>query len=89
MTTSPQLNTYWQLLKDLSAEEKLSLIELLVKSLQLPERVVKTKKPNKQTEDEDWVRRMAGSWNDFPETAEELIELIEGSRTMGREIEML
>jgi len=34
MQVSAQLNPYWLLLKDLSAEEKLSLIELLVKSLQ-------------------------------------------------------
>jgi hypothetical protein len=36
MTTSPNINTYWHLLKDLSAEEKLSLVELLVKSIKLP-----------------------------------------------------
>lgn len=35
MQSSPNLNSYWLLLKDLSAEEKLSLIELLVKSLQV------------------------------------------------------
>ena len=36
MQASVTLNPYWLLLKDLSASEKLSLIELLVKSLQMP-----------------------------------------------------
>lgn len=35
MPSSANLNPYWVLLKDLSADEKLSLIELLVKSLQV------------------------------------------------------
>jgi hypothetical protein len=39
--------------------------------------------------DEEWVKSMAGSWNDFPETAEEMIALIEENRTMERPIEML
>lgn len=33
MTPPPNLSAYWRLLKDLSTEEKLSLIELLVQSL--------------------------------------------------------
>lgn len=33
MTTSANLNTYWRLIKDLSVEEKLSLAELLIKSI--------------------------------------------------------
>jgi hypothetical protein len=32
---------------------------------------------------------MNGSWNDFPETAEELNAQIEENRTLGRPIEML
>lgn len=39
--------------------------------------------------DEEWVKSMGGSWNDFPETAEEMIALIEENRTMERPIEML
>jgi hypothetical protein len=89
MTSSPQINAYWLLLKDLSAEEKLSLIELLVKSLQPQKLAPKTKKISNKTVAEGWAHRFEGSWSDFPESAEELIELIEGARTMGREIEML
>lgn len=33
MTTSTNIDTYWHLLKNLSAEEKLSLVEMLVKSI--------------------------------------------------------
>ena len=39
--------------------------------------------------DEEWIRSIAGSWNDFPETAEEMIALIEESRTLGRPIETI
>jgi hypothetical protein len=95
MQVSATLNTHWLLLKDLSTEEKLSLIELLVKSLQgAPVTLSKANqkqrsKKSKPSTDSGWVYRFAGSWNDFPETAEELIALIEKSRTFGREIEML
>jgi hypothetical protein len=89
MQVPATLNPYWLLLKDLSAEEKLSLIELLVKSLQMPQPAPKSKPPSRHIDDKAWVRRIAGSWNDFPETAEEMIALIEGSRTLGRDIETL
>ncbi len=36
--------------------------------------------------DDQWVYEFAGSWNDFPETAEEMIAQIEGARTLGREV---
>ncbi len=39
--------------------------------------------------DDEWVKSINGSWNDFPETAEEMIAVIEDNRTMGRAIEML
>ena len=39
--------------------------------------------------DEEWIKSISGSWNDFPETAEEMIALIEENRTMERPIEML
>lgn len=89
MQVSANLHPYWLLLKDLSMEQKLSLIELLVQSVKIS--AVAPKKGKKQPEkpSEDWVHRFYGSWKDFPETAEEMISLIEGSRTMGREIEAL
>ena len=89
MQSSPNLNSYWLLLKDLSAEEKLSLIELLVKSLQATRPAQKAKQPGHQTTKSNWAHRFEGSWNDFPETAEELIAIVENSRTLGREVEML
>ena len=89
MQVSVTLNPYWLLLKDLSANEKLSLIELLVKSLQAPQPAPKSNKPRRQANKSHWAHRFEGSWNDFPETAEEMIALIEGSRTLGRDIEML
>jgi len=39
--------------------------------------------------DNKWAHRLAGSWNDLPETAEEMIALMENSRTLDREVEML
>ena len=45
MQASATLNPYWLLLKDLSASEKLSLIELLVKSLQISPSANSSKKP--------------------------------------------
>lgn len=39
--------------------------------------------------DRDWVNEMNGSWNDFPESAEDLIKLIQQNRTIEREIEVL
>lgn len=42
-----------------------------------------------QMSDKEWVKAINGSWNDFPETAEEMINLIEDNRTLGRAIEML
>lgn len=39
--------------------------------------------------DQDWVEEINGSWNDFPESAEDLIALIEQNRTTEREIEVL
>ncbi len=37
----------------------------------------------------NWIDTFYGSWNDTSETAEELIQLIEGSRTTGRDNEAL
>ena len=77
------------LLKDLSMEEKLSLIELLVKSIQASS--ISSKKSKKQPADQNtaWVQSFSGSWNDFPESAEDMIALIENARTLSRPVEML
>ncbi len=90
MDFSSNLNAYWLLLKDLNANEKLSLIELLVKSLQ--KTAASAVKNNQKTETpttDHWVFQFSGSWKDFPETAENLIAIMEGSRTLGRQTEML
>ena len=89
MQIPANLIPYWLLLKDLNTTEKLSLIELLVKSLQAATSDSKSKKARLPVGDDDWVLRFAGSWNDFPETAEEIIALVEGARTMSRPIEQI
>jgi len=89
MQLSAHLNSYWLQLKDLSTEEKRSLIELLVKSLQVTASAPKSNKPRRSSAKDEWVHRFAGSWNDFPETAEEMIAVIENARTMSRPVEML
>jgi hypothetical protein len=89
MRISTKISPYWMLLKDLSNEEKLSLIALLAKSLQKKKPNEKVKNEFSSNVEEDWVQYFSGSWNDFPETAEELIDTIEGARTQGRMIEFL
>lgn len=85
MQVSANLHPFWPLLKDLSMEQKLWLIELLVQSVKSDI----ASNGDEKVPDDDWVHQLYGSWKDFPETAEEMIELMEGSRTMGREIEAL
>ena len=80
MRISTKISPIWLLIKDLSNEEKLSLIALLAKSLQKKTPAKKVKREISSHEGPDWVQHFAGSWNDFPETAEELIEVIEGKR---------
>lgn len=89
MQIPAKINPYWLLIKDLDTADKLSLIELLIKSIKAGPPASKHKKSHTPTKSEDWVLRLAGSWSDFPETAEEMIHLIEGARTMGRPIESL
>jgi len=93
MQIPAKLNSYWLLLKDLDTDEKRSLIELLVKSIQsVPTSSLAAStrnRPPKPAKEEDWVRRFAGSWNDYPESAEEMIAVIEGGRTLGRQVEAL
>ena len=72
MQVSANLHPYWLLLKDLNMEQKLSLIELLVQSV----KASMVEHGEGQKLDDDWVQKYYGSWNDFPETAEEMIEVI-------------
>lgn len=53
------------------------------------EQVVAVMEAHLRHTDDKYVRRFEGSWNDFPESTEEMIALIEGSRTLGREVEIL
>jgi hypothetical protein len=80
MRISTKVSPNWLLIKDLSNEEKLSLIALLTKSLQEKTPSKKVKKKVSSLEAADWVQHFAESWNDFPETAGELIEVIKGRR---------
>ena len=80
MRISTKISPIWLLIKGLSKEEKLSLIALLAKSLQKKTPAKKVKREISSNEAADRVQYFAGSRNDFPETAEELIEVIEGKR---------
>jgi hypothetical protein len=88
MGTSSNIGMYWLLLQDLTVEEKLSLIELLAKSIQ-KKSLVKKKRRRNSRNNTDWVQHFAGSWSDFPESAEDMIQLVESARTMSRNVEML
>lgn len=87
MQLSGNIQTYWLLLKDLDKESKLSLIELLKQSLKkTPVEKNITKTPN---DNSDWIDGFNGCWNFSDETAEDIINHIEKSRSLGRQIEML
>lgn len=77
MNIPANLSPYWVLLKDLSPKEKLSLIEILAKSIQSG---FDTSKKIKSPIGNDWVQQFSGSWADFPESAEEMIQEIENTR---------
>jgi len=49
----------------------------------------KDKNVGQPANDDNWVLQFSGSWKDFPESAEELIELVESARTDSRTIEVL
>lgn len=89
MPISANINPYWMLLKDLSIEDKLLLIEWLVKSIQVKPSASQNDKTRSVTQNFDWVQHFSGSWSDFPESAEEMIMLVEQSRTLSRPVEML
>lgn len=71
-----QTNTYWELLKGLSSEVKLSLINRLSSSL-LKEKVESKKQ---------WADEFCGMWNDDSRSAEEMIEDIRSSRCFNRDV---
>ncbi|MEI6410742.1 MAG: hypothetical protein WCR52_15240 [Bacteroidota bacterium] len=50
----------------------------------------KDKNVGQPANDDNWVLQFSGSWKDFPESAEDLIELVESARTdSSRAIEVL
>lgn len=89
MPLSANIKSYWLLLKDLSPDEKISLIELLAQSLKGATNKKQPSKLPKTSGDADWVNNFYGVWSDVPETAEELIQKIEGARGSGRPVEAL
>lgn len=89
MQLSANIKTYWLLLKDLSNDEKRSLIDLLTQSVKASASNKGKSEKQKAPDEDNWIDAFYGSWNDTPETAEDLIQLIEGARTTGRPIETL
>lgn len=73
------LETWWSLLRRLSAEMRLELASRLINSLKKPEPVEKKDK-------NEW-KKLYGAWADDKESAEELIALIRNSRFSNRQIE--
>jgi len=71
--------------------EDAQILEAFAKNLGLAYSYEKEVLPNDATmpSDEDWIKSMSGSWNDFPETAEEMIARIEHNKTLERPIEIL
>ena len=65
-----QTNTYWELLKGLSSEVKLALINRLSSSLLAEKKQAEAK----------WADEFSGMWNDDPRSAEEIIDEIRSSR---------
>lgn len=72
------VNVYWDLLKDLSADTKLDLIARLSNSLF---------GKNKVADNHHWASEFAGKWED-DRPAEEIVDDIRKSRTGNREIEL-
>ena len=70
------LESWWALLRHMSAESRLELASRLINSL-------KTEEPK---ENEGW-KSLYGAWADDGESAEGLIELIRESRFVNRKIE--
>lgn len=73
-----QTNTYWELLKGLSNEVKLALINRLSSSLI----------NEKNNSEKNWADEFCGIWNDDPRSTEEIIEDIRSSRCFTRNIDL-
>lgn len=70
-------------------EEDAKLLEAFAQRLGLAYTQVLDEANMANLSNEEWVNEISGSWSDFPESAEDLIALIEQNRTMEREIEVL
>lgn len=70
-------------------EEDAKLLEAFAQRLGLVYTQVLDEANMANLSNEEWVNEISGSWSDFPESAEDLIALIEQNRTMEREIEVL
>lgn len=76
-TVLNQTNAYWDLLKGLSSEVKLALINRLSSSLLKEKRLA----------EQNWADEFCGMWNDDPRSAEEIINEIRTSRHFTRNID--
>lgn len=70
-------------------EEDAKLLEAFAQRLGLAYTQVLDEANMANLSNEEWVNEISGSWSDFPESAEDLIALIEQNKTMEREIEVL
>lgn len=71
------LESWWALLRCLSAETRLELASRLINSL---------KAPGNGKENKEW-KKLYGAWADDKESAEDMIRLIRESRFVNRKIE--
>ena len=70
-------------------EEDAKLLEAFAQRLGLAYTQVLDEANMANLSNEEWVNEISGSWSDLPESAEDLIALIEQNKTMEREIEVL
>ena len=75
------IESWWALLRHLSAEVRLELASRLINSLKPTEAA-------KEKGDKDW-KKLYGAWAEEKENAEDLISLIRDSRFVNRQIESL
>lgn len=82
---SPNVGTYWNLIKNLDADMKIDLISLLSDSLR------KKEKPAANNTADSfhgaWIDELAGRWED-DRTTEQIVSDIREARTSNREIEL-
>lgn len=75
------IESWWDLLRHLSAEVRLELASRLINSLKTPE-------PEKKKEKTNWTN-LYGAWAEEDKSAEDFIDLIRDSRFTNRQIESL